>query len=230
MEPIDALHQQYLSAPPRLVYEQFYQNQVAPAQLDDLLATGWRHFGTHFYRYNLTVHEGALCWVVPLRVDLAQFAPAPRHRKISRRNQGWRLHRGPIVLDQAKHQLFDRHKARFKANVPEDLFVFLSHQPATVPGPAWEVSVYDGPHLLATSFLDLAQTAVSSVYGMFDPAYAGYSLGIYTMLLEMELAQQLGKRYYYPGYSYSVPSHYDYKKQFAGLQLLDWRDEQWHPA
>jgi leucyl-tRNA---protein transferase len=230
MAPTDLIHQQYLAAPPPLVYEQFYRHQITPTQLDRLLADGWRHFGTHFYRYNMTVHQGEICWVVPLRVELAQFAPAPRHRKISRRNQGWRVYYGPIDLDRAKHQLFERHKARFKDNVPENLFVFLSDQPATVPGPAWEVSVFDGDNLLATSFLDLGQQAVSSVYAMFDPDYPTYSLGIYTMLLEMELAQKLGKSYYYPGYSYSVPSHYDYKKQFAGLQLFDWRDGQWHPA
>ena len=42
------------------------------------------------------------------------------------------------------------------------------------------------------------------------------------MLLEIEFAQQLGCRYYYPGYAFREPSHYDYKKQFSGLEIYDW--------
>ncbi len=32
-----------------LINEEFFADGVRPAQMDDLLAEGWRHFGTHFF-------------------------------------------------------------------------------------------------------------------------------------------------------------------------------------
>ncbi|HNM06329.1 MAG TPA: hypothetical protein PKK05_25645, partial [Leptospiraceae bacterium] len=54
------------------------------------------------------------------------------------------------------------------------------------------------------------------------------SLGIYTMLLEIEYSIQMKKDYYYPGYAYVETSFYDYKKNFNGLEYLDW-NKGWKP-
>lgn len=63
---------------------------------------------------------------------------------------------------------------------------------------------------------------------MFDLDYSENSLGLYTMLLEIEHAISLGKKYYYHGYCYDVKSFYDYKKQFPALEWYDWENS-WHP-
>jgi len=34
-------------------------------------------------------------------------------------------------------------------------------------------------------------------------------------------------RYVYPGYATLGPSHYDYKKQFRGLEGYDWASGKW---
>ena len=83
---------------------------------------------------------------------------------------------------------------------------FLSSEPATVPCDCVECRVYDGHTLVALSVLDLGAGATSSVYGVFDPAFSGRSLGIYTMLKEIEFSQARGCNFYYPGYATVEPS------------------------
>lgn len=125
--------------------------------------------------------------------------------------------------------MFQRHKARFKDNVPDDLDMFLSEAPATVPCPCLECRVYQGNELIALSFLDVGTTSCSAVYGLFEPEHSWRSLGIYTMLKELERCQSLGHSYYYPGYATREPSAYDYKKQLHGLEAFDWKTGQWKP-
>jgi arginyl-tRNA--protein-N-Asp/Glu arginylyltransferase len=84
------------------------------------------------------------------------------------------------------------------------------------------VEVWLGSDLLAVSFMDIAAESTSSVYAMFDPEHAERSLGIYTILREIEQARLLGKRFHYLGYCYTVSSVYDYKKGFGGLEIYDW--------
>ena len=66
--------------------------------------------------------------------------------------------------------------------------------------------------LIGASFFDVGEDSLSTIYGMYDLAYGKQGLGIYTMLIEMEHARELGKPFYYHGYCYSCPSFYDYKK------------------
>jgi arginine-tRNA-protein transferase len=62
---------------------------------------------------------------------------------------------------------------------------------------------------------------------MFEPAHSARGLGIFTLLQELEWARSAGMRYAYPGYATVGPSHYDYKKQFRGLEAFDWSSGKW---
>ncbi|HEY0658296.1 MAG TPA: hypothetical protein VGD05_07470, partial [Pyrinomonadaceae bacterium] len=98
----------------------------------------------------------------------------------------------------------------------------LSADAARVPCEAMEVCVYDDEKLLAASFFDVGEKAISSVYAMFEPTETRRSLGIYTMLLEIEYARTNAVEFYYQGYAYEGNSFYDYKKRFNGLERYDW--------
>ncbi len=214
----------------RFINEAITLPQVAPGELDALLAEGWRHFGDYFFRYNFAIYAGQLARVLPLRVNLGQFVPSPSQQKILRKNTDLQTIIRPVVIDAAKLALFAKHKARFTANVPDSIYTFLSEQPDRIPCQTVAVEVYDRDTLLACSFLDLGHAAVSSVYAMFDPDHGKRSLGIYTMLLEINWAIAHGKTYYYHGYCYDLPSHYDYKKKFGGLEMFAFAEETWQAA
>jgi arginine-tRNA-protein transferase len=208
--------------------EYFVSWSVGPRLMDELWAEGWRHFGVLFFRYRSSVHGGQHCSVVPLRVDLGRFSASRSQRRILNRNRDAEVRVGATFVDEEKEDLFDRHKGRFKEAVPESLYDFLSHAPASVPCRNVEICVYLEGRLAAVSFLDVGESATSAVYAMFDPEESKRSLGIFTMLAAISYSRSLGCRHYYPGYGCREPSIYDYKKNFTGIEGLDWR-EGWGP-
>ena len=214
----------------RIIFEDFESEAVVPAEIDRLLADGWRHAGVHFYRYNYAFHRGMLTEVIPLRIVLDQFAMSKSQRRNWRANEGkgYRVVVRPSEVDEEKDALFQRHKRKFEDNIPESLHDFLSRTPSRIPCEGGEIAVYDGNRLIGVSFFDVGAEALSTIYGMYDLDYGKQGLGIYTMLLEMKHARQLGKRYYYHGYCYRCPSFYDYKKAFTAVEAFDW-DGRWAP-
>ncbi len=208
---------------PLLINEYFMTRKVTAEILDTLLANGWRHFGTYFFRYNINIYQGQFCRVVPLRIDLQKFTFSKSQQKIWKKNQDLHVRIQPIQINPNVLDLFEKHKTKFKENIPESIYTFLSTRPAEVPCAAVEIGVYKADKLLAMSFLDLGKESVSSVYGMYDFEWAKRSLGVYTMLLEIDFALKTKRRYYYHGYCFDIPSFYDYKKKFNGLQGFDWQ-------
>jgi leucyl-tRNA---protein transferase len=207
------------------INEEFYASQVSPEQTDSLLSEGWRHFGEHFYRYNLGYFKYDIRTVYALRVNLEKFSFSKNQRRVLRRNQDLRTVVRPIEVTEEKESLFERHKQRFEYGVPDSLYDFLSYDPAAVPCEGLEVCAYREKKLLAAAFFDVGKEAISSVYAMFEPEETvRRSLGILTMLLEINYAFETGKKFYYHGYAYEGNSFYDYKKRFRGLESYDWID------
>jgi arginine-tRNA-protein transferase len=195
--------------------------------MDRLWAAGWRHFGAYFFRYSLQLDDTGVRHVTPLRLDLTHFVPSKSQRRVLRRNADLRTEFRPASFSVQAQEMFQRHKERFRQNMPEGLETFISTEPATVPCECLECRIYTGPHLIAVSYLDLGEEATSAVYGMFEPHHGQRSLGTYTMLREIEFSRSEGRRWYYLGYATEEPSAYDYKKKFAGLQALNWDSGEW---
>lgn len=205
-----------------LINEEFYTSKVTPMELDFLLAEGWRHFGQHFYRYNLGFLKDEFRFVIPLRIRLADFKFSKSQRRILNKNKLLHTIIRPIKFDDEKLELFERHKLRFNHGIPGSIYNFLDVDAANTPCKSLEICVYENDKLLAASFLDAAEESVSSIYAMFAPEESKRSLGILTMLLEIEYAVETGKTFYYQGYAYEGESFYDYKKRFNALEKFDW--------
>ncbi|HEX8250080.1 MAG TPA: hypothetical protein VF599_18040 [Pyrinomonadaceae bacterium] len=205
------------------INEEFFSFQAAPAQMDALWREGWRHFGAHFFRYNLGFYEYEIRRVVPLRIRLADFKFSKSQRRVFNKNRDLETVIRPVRIEAEKEKLFERHKRRFKSGVPDSIYDFLSGEPAAVPCEALEACVYEQGNLLAASFFDVGKESISGIYAMFEPSAEKRSLGILTMLLEIRWALENGKKFYYSGYAYEGNSFYDYKKRFSALESYDWR-------
>lgn len=211
-----------------IIHEDFFAARVTELQLDHLLAEGWRHFGKHFFRYNVGFYKDELRLVLPLRVRVGSFRMSKSQRRVWSRNSGRKTIIRPAFIDDQKHALFERHVERFAHGKPESIYAFLDIDVGTTPCRTVECAVYDSDRLAAVSFLDIGEDSVSSIYAMFEPEYSKSSLGIYTMLLELDFAQTERKAFYYQGYAYEGDSFYDYKKQFAATEVFDWHNF-WRP-
>jgi arginine-tRNA-protein transferase len=210
------------------INEEFHAERVRPDQLDELLSGGWRHFGTHFFRYSLGIYEDDIRRVIPLRIRLRDFSLSKSQRKVLRRNSDLLTIVQPVAITPEVVDLFDRHRRRFKAGIPDSIYDFISGD-SSVPCPALQVSVRNAAdRLVAISYFDVGDRSISAIYAMFDPEFSARSLGIFTMLKEIEFALDGRKDFYYQGYSYEGESFYDYKKRFRGTECFDWRG-QWSP-
>ena len=205
-----------------MINDFFLADRVGGADMDQLWAHGWRHFGVYFFRYSMASHNGELYHVLPLRVALADFKLSRSQARVLRRNRDLQIVVRESFIDEEKKGLFERHSKRFRENVPDSVLDFMSHQPASVPCNNREICVYRDQTLLAFTFLDIGQTATSAVYAAFEPAEHKRSLGILMMLRAIDYSRTLDCAHYYPGYAYRESSMYDYKKRFSGLESLDW--------
>ena len=205
------------------INEQFFADRVSPDQLDVLLAKGWRHFGTQFFKYSYGFYELDVRLVIPLRIRLRDFSFSKSQRRALKKNDGLEVVIRPIEITPEAEALFDIHKERFKSGVPESIYDFLSDEPATMPCEANEIAVYDNDRLAALSYFDIGAASNSGIYAMFDPADSARGLGIFTMLKEIEYAIETRKEFYYQGYAYEGESFYNYKKRFRATECFDWK-------
>ena len=205
---------------------------LAADRLDDFLQSGWRPTGQSIYTSDyLRTDNDELHGCLQLRLPLDGFTFKKRHRKLLRRN-GTRF-----TLTQEVAGLPDadlRHvNGLYMAKYPEKSREDLEHNVFNEDGEkvldTRLLRVLDGNRLVAFSYFDYGQTSVYTKAGIYDPAYADHSLGLYTMLVEIERAQELGMRYYYPGYySPSYPA-FDYKRQFGAMEYREITTGKWIP-
>ena len=211
-----------------IINEEFYTDQIEVWMLDALLAEGWRHFGNHFFRYNYGVYEGEIRPVLPLRINLRDLKFSKSQRRVLRRNEDLNVEIGAVRITPETEALFEKHKQRFKSGVPGSIYDFISRDAANSPTNGMELHVTRDGELVAASFFDRGRSSLSSIYGIFDPNEKTRSLGIFTMLKEIEYARDNGLTLYYHGYAYKGESYYDYKKKFSALEIFDWNGN-WAP-
>jgi leucyl-tRNA---protein transferase len=200
-----------------VINEYFYADHVPPALIDRVLAAGWRHFGSYFFRYS---RNGAN-HVLPLRVRLKDFQYSISQKRVKRRNANLECVIQDAMIDDEKHELFKLHSVRFSENVPDSIFTFLDPEPSRICVTK-EICLYKNGRLIGAHFLDVGETSTSSVYSIYDPNESKHSLGIDLILRSITLSLELDKRLYYPGYAYLGPSAYDYKKNLSALEVFDW--------
>jgi arginine-tRNA-protein transferase len=77
-----------------------------------------------------------------------------------------------------------------------------------------ELSFWKDDQLVAVSIIDCGLDSLSAVYTYFDPGHSQLSLGSYSVLKQMQLAQATDRRYVYLGMYVAANSHLNYKSRF----------------
>ncbi|MBL7818152.1 MAG: hypothetical protein JNL70_24290 [Saprospiraceae bacterium] len=213
---------------PTEIREVFRTESMGLYEWQALLAAGWRHNGTFFFRVSHEYDEkDRLLNVLPLRYRLElplQFTKS--QLKIWRKNQDLNFRLMPLNITDEIHFLFAQHTQRFKFNVPETVYDFVSPIPNS-PFPTYQFEVYKNDKLIACTFVDILPNVLSSTYAMFDLEESKRSLGVFTMILEMAYGASTKKLYHYPGYAHLQPSYMDYKKNFLDVEYYDWQTGNW---
>lgn len=194
---------------------------------DSHMLEGWRLLGHSLIRHNFSLCRGKICSTIPLRIRLSDFEPSKSQRKLLRKNEDLAVTLGPIRIDNSVENLFFQHNQRFKEQKPHSIYSFLHNNAAAEPVNGLEFRIFDGSRHVGSSFIHLGGHAVSATYCVFDPALGHRSLGLYSMLLELLYVKEKGFTFYYHGYVNDVPSQFDYKMNFSGLEEMSWESSAW---
>ncbi|MBW7859101.1 MAG: arginyltransferase [Leptonema sp. (in: Bacteria)] len=89
-----------------------------------------------------------------------------------------------------------------------------------LPNSTKEINFFKDSKLIGVSLVDFVSDVLSSVYFFFEPMVAKLSPGVYSMLAEISLAQELGLQYYYPGFYIAQCRAMSYKANFGPAEIL----------
>lgn len=208
--------------------------QTAPIQglrradYDALLGMGWFRGTGIIYRSEVVCIDEQVYGIRNIRFPVQSFNMRRSHARLFRKNmKQFTLRVGTPRVDARREELYRGHMHRFKAFVHETLEDILLSPRMGAEIDAMEIGVYDGEKLVAVSYIDAGESSMASILCLYDPAYSRYSLGTFTMLLEMDMAKRLGLDFYYPGYVLDLPSAFDYKLSLGPCQWLH-KEEGWN--
>ncbi len=202
-------------------YEYFLAGQLSSTEISHYLALGWRKFGLYYFRP--ACPDCRAC--TPLRIPVAEFVPSRSQRRILKKGAALIAHFGDLRLSDRAFAIYRDHSSRRFSQEPDAEEFILNFYVPSCPSMQTEIHV-DG-EMAGIGFLDRGDNCLSSVYFCFDSEYAGFNLGTFSVLKEIEQTRALGLSYYYLGYYVPGCRSLCYKDQFRPRQHFDWQSQSW---
>ncbi|MEX0811304.1 MAG: hypothetical protein WD048_03740 [Chitinophagales bacterium] len=212
------------------MFQSYHPVQFNAQMLDKLLSQGWFRGGNVMYQSKMLCLDEAVYSVVNIRSNLSVYSFPKRMRKLLNKNKKqFSYHIQPLEqITSEMEKLYQEQSQKFKgfvhSNLENYLFEGMQHNFFNT----YELTVFEGNRLVAVSFFDMGDRSFASLLGLYDQAYKKYSLGIFTMLLEIEYALELDYEYYYPGYVFRGSNIFDYKLKIGQIEYYDWNGD-WYP-
>lgn len=206
--------------------------KLSPAELDQYLARGWRPSGQSLYTCDyVQLEPGEIVSVLPTRLNLQHHQFGKRMRKLLRRNRRiFRVEVNPVAqVSVAKRRVNQLYQLENPEKTLTALEFHLQNNRRTRVLNTWETQIFHRDRLVAFSFFDLGEKAAYSKAGIYDPGYRRYSLGLFTLLLEVEACRERGMHYFYPGYIAPEDPIFDYKHRIGELEFWNLSNCRWQP-
>jgi arginine-tRNA-protein transferase len=185
-----------------------------------MILRGWRRFGMQYFRPRCA----ACAECVSLRVPVATFRPTKSQRRAWRKCEHLRVRIGVPQANDERVALFHAwHAMRERARGWKLATMSLREYALTFCTPsacAWEMAYYDGERLVGVGLVDVTPRALSSIYFFYHPDVSGSSLGVASVLFEIESARRLECPHLYLGYRVSSCHSTAYKSQYGPHELL----------
>ena len=183
---------------------------------------GWRRFGKYYF---YPVCQGCNeC--KSLRVDVKNFKPSKSQRKAINRNKKTKIViQKPTVTPQHldlynKYHAWKRDKDGWRGGgiTPKEYLENFAEGPYNF---GKEVLYFIDNKLVGVDLIDIVEDGISSIYFFYDPDFARYSLGTYSLIKQIDIAKELGLNWIYLGYWVDGCKAFEYKQNFTPLQILD---------
>lgn len=204
---------------------------IWPEDLDRYLAGGWYRIGLNMVAHQYVLFEGVLRSALWTRLPLGDYRMSRSNRRLlSRVQRRFTLREAAATIDLPREEIYGRYREVAHGERPDTLHGTLyGEEAASSLFDTQEISLWDADRLVAFSWFDVGRDSLQSLQGIYDPDYAGHSLGYASLLLEIDWAQRRGLRYHYAGYVLPGEPAMDYKHRVGALEAFDPTQERWLP-
>ncbi len=210
--------------------EKHYPETLLPEELDYYLSKGWYRMGQSVFTTHFLCFAQEFYSALWIRLPLKERTYSKSLRKNFRRNkEKFKVRVSPASITHEKELLYHRYKLNFPGILAPSIKDSLLDGEENNIFSTYEVTVRDGNRLVALSYFDLGRRSAASIMGIYDPEYRQYSLGIFTMLVEIEFCRQAGLSHYYPGYVVPGFQRFDYKLRIGEVEYFDLNRQNWYP-
>ena len=199
-----------------------YMRNASRKLVTELVKRGWRRFGCYFFHPICANCNGCK----NLRIDALNFSFSKSQRRVMKKNRKTLMHIRKPTMTQEHLDLYNRfhkHKSeisgwKYSPVNPQlyyENFVDGAHEFGK------EVLYFIEEKLVGVDLIDITEDGISSIYFYYDPDYSKYSLGTYSLLMQIELAKKMGLRWIYLGYWVDGCRSFEYKMNYKPMQMLD---------
>lgn len=179
---------------------------------------GFRRSGSHLYRPHCESCQAC----IPTRVPVADFSPNRSQRRVLKKNADLRIEIEEATFSKRHYHLYERYISLRHAD--GDMFPASEDQYRSFLLSPWSnslfVSVYADKRLLSVGVTDQQPRGLSAIYTFFEPSEERRSLGVFSILKQIELARELGLPFLYLGYWIKESPKMAYKIQYRPTELF----------
>ncbi|MFD2166790.1 arginyltransferase [Thalassotalea euphylliae] len=186
-------------------------------QYDWLMYQGFRRSGSQVYR----PHCEQCNRCQSIRVRVPDFTPSKSQKRLYKKNKNYSIR----ITDQSAEHYYELYE-RYINTLHQDGAMY----PATreqYQGFVFSsvchfvfLEIYDGEKLVSVAVTDVLPSALSAVYTFYDPDYRKQSMGMFSILCQLEYAKKINKPYLYLGYQIDECQKMNYKNKFLPHERL----------
>tara|TARA_B100001996_G_scaffold289453_1_gene229654 strand:- start:157 stop:876 length:720 start_codon:yes stop_codon:yes gene_type:complete len=179
---------------------------------------GFRRSGSHLYKPDCSNCNACISCRIPTNA----FKFKDSHRRILNKNKDLNIVTKDDLTNDSFYLLYERYINERHADgdmypaTPEQFEAFIK----TKTTDTHFTLFYLRGRLIAVSVTDILENGISAVYTYFDPNEGKRSLGIHSILYQVQLAMTLNLQYVYLGYWIKNCQKMKYKLNFRPIEML----------
>lgn len=199
--------------------------RISTTTLSELSRSGFRRSGDFIYRPEC--HSCRQC--LSARVPVYNFQANSSQKKAIKNNKDLTVN--VIGIDEIQDYHYELYEQ----------YIRVRHFDGDMYPPSYEqfekfllqscaetffIELWKDNKLMSVAACDRVDDGLSAVYTFFDPYESKRSLGVYSILQQMQWVKNLGLNYLYLGYWVPHAAKMSYKAQYTPFEVL--LDGQWH--
>lgn len=185
---------------------------------EELTQSGFRRSGKHLYRPDCENCNSC----ISARIPVEQFELSRRYKRVLKRNQNIQLDIAPAEFRQEDYELFERYIEHrhddgdmYPANIESYQDFLAVEKPFS-----FHLRYFLEDKLIGVAVTDQLNSGLSAIYTFFEPELDKQSIGVFSVLKQIEVCRELNMPYLYLGYWVPGCQKMQYKTQYRPTELL----------